>query len=113
VVQLQPGYADCFALLGKQVDAVTTDDVILISLLSRDPDNFKLTGRPFSKEPYGMGIKKGRVGFKDFIDGVISDIKEDGTWKKIYDKWIKPLTGESASPPPDEVVAEAPTASPS
>lgn len=110
VVELQKGYSDCFALLqNKQADAVTTDDVILTSLLSRDPANFKLTGRAFSKEPYGMGIQKGRVGFIDFVDGVISVVKKDGTWNKLYDKWVKPLTGESASPPPDDAKAEVPT----
>lgn len=114
VVELRKAYSDCFALLqNKQTEAVSTDDVILTSLLSRDPDNFRLTGRAFSKEPYGVGIKKGRVGFKEFIDDVISDIKKDGTWKKFYDEWVKPMTGESASPPPDDVKAEAPSPSPS
>lgn len=109
-VVLQDGYSQCFQLLQNgQVDAVTTDDVILVGLQNNDPANFKITGDPFSKEPYGMGIKKGRVGFKEFVDGVIKEAKEDGTWLKLYNKWVKKVTGESATPPPDDVAAQGPT----
>lgn len=109
-VVLQDGYAQCFQLLqNRQADAVTTDDVILVGLLKTDPDNFQIAGDPFSKEPYGMGIKKGRAGFKEFVDEVISEAKSDGTWVSLYDKWVQPMTGESATPPPDDVAAEAPS----
>lgn len=114
VVTLQDGYSQCFQLLqNEQTDAVTTDDVILVGLLKNDPKNFKLTGDAFSKEPYGMGIKKGRVGFVEFINEVLTDVKEDGTWEKLYDKWVKPLTGASEEPPPDTATAEGPTPKPS
>lgn len=109
-VNLQAGYSQCFQLLQNgQVDAVTTDNVILLGLLKNDPARFKITGRPFSKEPYGAGIKKGRVGFVDFVNEVLTDVKQDGTWVRLYGKWVKPLTGEDATPPPDTAAAEAPT----
>ncbi|MGH3116580.1 MAG: glutamate ABC transporter substrate-binding protein [Gaiellales bacterium] len=109
-VVLQKTYSECYQLLrNAQVDAVTTDDVILTSLLSNDPANYKLTGSAFSQEPYGMGIKKGRVGFVDFVNDVIKDAKKDGTWVKLYDKWVAPLTKEKGTPPPDEVSAAGPT----
>lgn len=114
VVTLQDGYSQCFQLLqNQQTDAVTTDDVILVGLLKNDPKNFKLTGDAFSKEPYGMGIKKGRVGFVEFINEVLTDVKKDGTWEKLYDKWVKPLTGTGEEPPPDTASAEGPTPKPS
>ncbi len=113
-VTLQDGYSQCFQLLQNgQTDAVTTDDVILVGLLKSDPDNFKIAGDAFSKEPYGMGIKKGRAGFVDFINEVLTDVKKDGTWEQLYNKWVEPLTGESADPPPDTASAEAPTPQPS
>lgn len=109
-VVLQDGYSQCFQLLqNDQAQAVTTDDVILVGLLKNDPENFKIVGDPFSQEPYGMGIKKGRTGFVDFINQVLTDVKEDGSWADLYDKWVKPLTGESVSPPPDEVAASGPS----
>ena len=109
-VVLQDGYSQCFQLLqNAQADAVTTDDVILVGLLKNDPQNFQIAGDPFSKEPYGMGIKKGRTGFKEFVDGVIKEAKSDGTWEELYKKWVEPVTGAGAEPPPDDVPAEAPS----
>lgn len=115
-VVLQDGYSQCFQLLqNDQAQAVTTDDVILVGLLKNDPDNFKIVGDAFSQEPYGMGIKKGRVGFADLINEILTDVKKDGTWVKLYNKWVKPLTSESVTPPEDEVSASGPSpaASPS
>ncbi|MDQ4149822.1 MAG: glutamate ABC transporter substrate-binding protein [Actinomycetota bacterium] len=109
-VILQPQYSHCFQLLQNgQVDAVTTDDVILLGFAKQDPATYKLVGEPFSQEPYGMGIKKGRAGFKEFVDGALRDIKQDGTWVRLYDKWVRPITGTSAQPPADDVPAVAPT----
>lgn len=107
---LQPQYSQCFQLLqNDQVQAVTTDDVILLGFAKTDPDQFKLVGGTFSKEPYGVGIKKGRAGFKEFLDEVIRDVKQDGTWVELHDKWVKPITGTSQQPPPDDAPAEAPS----
>jgi len=107
---LQDGYSQCFQLLqNDQVQAMTTDNVILVGFRKNDPANFKITGKPFSKEPYGMGIKKGRIGFVEFVNEVLTEVKQDGTWVRLYDKWVKPLTEESATPPPDTATAEAPT----
>lgn len=113
-VILQDGYAQCFQLLQNgQAQAVTTDDVILVGFAKQDPGSYQLTGEPFSKEPYGMGMKKGRVGFKPFVDSVIRDVKRNGTWTRLYDKWVKPVTGTSQQPPPDDVAVQAPSVSPS
>jgi len=106
----QGGYAQCFQLLqNDQVQAVTTDDVILLGFLKQDPANFQLTGGRFSLEPYGAGIKKGRTGFVDFVNGIIKDMKADGRWLELYGKWVEPITGLSANPPPDDVKATAPS----
>lgn len=98
-------YSECFQLLrNAQADAVTTDDVILTSLLKSDPRNFRLTGKPFSQEPYGMGIRNSdRPGFVEFVNDVIREVKGDGTWVRLYNEWVKPLTGEAGKPPPDDV----------
>jgi ABC-type amino acid transport substrate-binding protein len=108
-VVLQDGYAQCFQLLqSDQVDAVTTDDVILLGFLKRDPAQFQLEGGTWSKEPYGAGIKKGKTDFVDFVNGVIKAMKSDGRWKTLYDKWVKPISGIDAEPPADDVAQEAP-----
>ncbi|MGH7425987.1 MAG: transporter substrate-binding domain-containing protein [Candidatus Methylomirabilales bacterium] len=108
-VVLQKGYAECFQLLqNDQVKAVTTDDVILLQFIKQDPQRFALTGGRFSLEPYGMGVKKGRPEFVEFLNDTINDIKAGGKWVRLYDEWIKPMTGRSANPPPDDVKATTP-----
>ncbi len=98
---LQDGYAECVQLLSnEQVDAVSTDDVILLQFLKQDPDAFEVSEETFSTEPYGAGIKKGHDEFVDFVNGVIGDMKEDGRWADLYKKWITPVTGEEAPEPP-------------
>ena len=61
-------YSQCAdALSTGQVDAVTTDNVILLGFVSESDGEFKLVGEQFTEEPYGIGIPKGDVEFCQFI----------------------------------------------
>ncbi|HVE90805.1 MAG TPA: glutamate ABC transporter substrate-binding protein [Actinomycetota bacterium] len=112
-VVLLRAYSECVQQLrNNQVEAVSTDDVILLQFIAKEPDRFKLTGGTFSREPYGVGIKKGRPEFLEFVNTVLRDIKEDGTWEEIYDRWIKKFSGKAATPPDDDARAAAPSAAP-
>ena len=53
-------YSACLEpLRNKQVEAITTDNVILAGFVSKEPDAFKLASdETFTKEPYGIGLKK-------------------------------------------------------
>ena len=62
------------ALKNGQVQAVTTDNVILLRLISQDPEAFELVGKPFTKEPYGIGLKKGDTEFRNFINDTLEDL---------------------------------------
>ena len=63
------GYAQCVeALKTKVVDAVTTDNVILLGYVDQDPTAFKILSKPFTQEPYGIGVKKDDTKFRDFIN---------------------------------------------
>jgi glutamate transport system substrate-binding protein len=60
-VQLQryDTYSACVeALKNGAIDAVTTDDVILAGYAAQSPGTFKLVGQPFSREEYGIGLKR-------------------------------------------------------
>lgn len=66
------------------VDAVTTDQAILLGYAAQDPDNLKVTGEPFTVEKYGVGLKKGDTALRQYINKMFSD---GGTvWQKIYDQ---------------------------
>ena len=56
------------ALRTGQVQVVTTDNVILLGFVSESKKDFKLVGEQFTKEPYGIGIKKGDVKFCEYIN---------------------------------------------
>jgi glutamate transport system substrate-binding protein len=67
-------YSQCAdALDNGQVDAVTTDNVILLGFVSESDGAFKLVGEQFTEEPYGIGITKGDVEFCEFINQTLQD----------------------------------------
>lgn len=73
------------ALKGGQVDAVTTDNVILLGFIAKDEASFQLAGDNFTKEPYGIGVKKEDTQFRDFINDTLEKAYADGSWKKAWD----------------------------
>jgi glutamate transport system substrate-binding protein len=68
----------------KQVDAVTTDNVILLGFISKAPDKFKLAGNKFTDEPYGIGVKKDDVKFRNWINDVLEKAFKDGRYEKAW-----------------------------
>lgn len=80
----RPGYAECVtALSAGQVDAVTTDDIILAGLAAANGEgNLKVVGNPFSEERYGVGLPKGSDMCED-INAAITKMIDDGTWEEL------------------------------
>jgi glutamate transport system substrate-binding protein len=66
------------------VEAVTTDNVILSGLVSTSQGAFKLVGKSFTKEPYGIGIKKGDTAFCQFIDDTLKASDADGSYSAAW-----------------------------
>ncbi|WP_300745572.1 glutamate ABC transporter substrate-binding protein [uncultured Bifidobacterium sp.] len=82
----QPGYAECAtALLSGIVDAVTTDDIILAGLASASRGRLRVVGKPFTVERYGVGIKKGDTKLASQINNAITQMIQDGSWKRAID----------------------------
>lgn len=82
----QPGYAECAtALLSGIVDAVTTDDIILAGLASASRGRLRVVGKPFTVERYGVGIKKGNTKLASQINNAITEMIQDGSWKRAID----------------------------
>ena len=97
---LLKGYSECFAALAnRQVDAMTTDDIILLGLKATAPDKFELVGGQFTQEPYGVGVRKGHADLLVFVNDELARMKTDGRWKALYDKHLKPVSGLSIEPP--------------
>lgn len=78
-------YSACVEqLINKQVDAVTTDQAILIGYAAQDPDELKVVGEPFTTEKYGVGLAKGDAALQTFIHTMFTDGGD--TWTAIFDK---------------------------
>jgi len=96
-------YTECVDQLeAGQIDAVSTDDIILAGYAA-DPKyegKFKVVGKPFSQEPYGIGLKKGDNDFRTFLNDTLEEIYEDGTWEKAFDATLGSSGVEAPEPPP-------------
>ncbi len=92
-------YSECFeALKAGKVDAMTTDDVILLGLVQGSPE-FALTGNPFRTEPYGIGIAKGDSEMRTFVNSVLQKAFDDGRWQAAFAATVG-TTGAIAPTPP-------------
>jgi glutamate transport system substrate-binding protein len=93
-------YSKCAeALKNDQVQAVTTDNVILLGLISQDPEAFELVGKPFTEEPYGIGVKKGDTEFRNFINDTLEKAYQDGRWLAAWDATAGKVATDKPSPP--------------
>jgi glutamate transport system substrate-binding protein len=94
-------YSKCAdALRNGQVDAVTTDNVILTGLVEGGAGAFELVGNPFTEEPYGIGLAKGDDEFRTFINDTLEAAYEDGRWAEAWDRTAGSITGTDAPEPP-------------
>lgn len=71
-------------LINGQVDAVTTDQAILIGFAAQYPDDVKVVGDLFTEERYGVGFTKGDTALQDHINTLFTDGGD--TWQAIFDK---------------------------
>jgi len=95
-------YSQCVEQLKTgQVDAVTTDESILIGFAAQDPDNLKVVGDVFSEERYGVGIAKGDTALQEYINKMFTDGGD--IWQAIFDKNLGPAGVTGKQPQPDPV----------
>lgn len=91
-------WTDCLVMLQQaQVDAISTDDVVLYGLAAQDP-NLRVVGPSLGIEPYGVGVKKGNEDLVRFVNGALAQMRTDGTWERLYATWLRSL-GPSPGPP--------------
>ncbi|MGR0319921.1 glutamate ABC transporter substrate-binding protein [Agromyces sp. ZXT2-3] len=79
-------YSNCLEpLRSGQAVAVSTDNVILAGLVDQNPGEFKVVGEPFTAEPYGIGVMKGDDEFRAFINDVLEQSYEDGSYEAAWE----------------------------
>lgn len=79
-------YSNCLGpLRSGEVAAVTTDNVILAGLADQNAGEFEVVGAPFTEEPYGIGLAKDDTEFRNFINDVLEEAYEDGSWAAAWE----------------------------
>ena len=95
-----PDFNDCLVLLQQGVvDAITTDDCILAGMAIQDP-TLEVVGDAFSEEPYGIAFAKGNTDLARYVNGVLEQMRSDGTWQAVYDRWLEAHLGAATPPAP-------------
>jgi glutamine transport system substrate-binding protein len=75
-------------LNNKNVDAVIIDQPVAAYFLNKEGKNKdKLVGDTMDAEPYGFAVKKGSP-LAEKINKALTDLKKDGEYDKIYQKWF-------------------------
>jgi glutamate/aspartate transport system substrate-binding protein len=80
------------ALTSDRVDAYPTDDVLLYGLISKskNPDQFQVTGRFLSYDPYGLMVPRNDSTYRRIGIVVLADLMRSGEMLEIYNKWFNP-----------------------
>ncbi|GAB2641317.1 glutamate ABC transporter substrate-binding protein [Prescottella soli] len=95
-----PDWDDCLVALQQgQVDAVSTDDALLLGMAVQDP-NMKIVGPVMEVAPYGIGINKNDDDLVRAVNGTLERIGRDGTWTNIYNSWLAGLGPSPGAPVP-------------
>ncbi|MDY6796850.1 MAG: basic amino acid ABC transporter substrate-binding protein [Actinomycetota bacterium] len=72
--------------LGR-IDAIMNDFPVN-AWLSGERGKTKVVDTIQTDESYGIGVKKGNDALKDAINEALEDMKADGTYDEIYEKWF-------------------------
>jgi ABC-type amino acid transport substrate-binding protein len=80
------------ALMQGQVDAYTNDGIQLAGLKAKapNPDQLEVVGEFYTREPYGMAMRKGDPDFKTAVDTGLRNLIKSGKYFELYDKWFGP-----------------------
>jgi polar amino acid transport system substrate-binding protein len=89
---------DCLMLLQLgEVDAVSTDDALLVALAAQDPRT-KIVGPRFTDEPYGVAVSRSAPDLVRFVNAVLDQRVRSGAWTASYARWLGPLGAPPAPP---------------
>jgi polar amino acid transport system substrate-binding protein len=88
-------FADLIHLLDSDaVDAITSDQTILIGLMANAPDPaaYRIAGKTFTIEPYGIAVPQNQSHWRNALNQALMEVWEKGQWQSIVDSWFGPGT---------------------
>jgi glutamate/aspartate transport system substrate-binding protein len=88
-------HAEAFLMVETdRAAAFVMDDVLLASLAatSKSPNDYAISEKALSVEPYGIMLRRDDPAFKKVIDEAMTKIYTSGEITQLYDKWFtKPI----------------------
>jgi polar amino acid transport system substrate-binding protein len=75
-------------LANGQIDAVIADYPTTLAFLAVNPDKLMTVGSVFTDENYGIAVCKKKTDLTAPINAALKALKDDGTIKKLEDKWL-------------------------
>ena len=93
-------HTGCLVLFQQSaVEAITGDDTVLAGLVAQDPYAVVPAQQAITAEPYGLGFNAGDQQLVRYANKLLDDMRADGRWKALYDKWLAPSLGPAPAPP--------------
>jgi polar amino acid transport system substrate-binding protein len=93
-------HTGCLVLFQQsEVAAITGDDTVLAGLAAQDPYAVVPDQRAFTAEPYGLGIPAKNVDLVRFVNARLAQMRSNGEWTAIYNRWLADSLGPAPSPP--------------
>lgn len=75
-------------LKNGNIDAVICDNTVAEPLVKNNPETYKIVGEKLTIEYYGIAVAKDNPGLLKAINQALKEVKEDGTYDKIYNTWF-------------------------
>ena len=77
------------------IDGAILDNAVAMFYLKQGADaDLKLVGEPTKSEGINLGFKKGNTKLRDDVNKALQELKADGTYQKIYEKWFGEYKGQ-------------------
>ena len=87
VTAYENGALAVMALVNDQIDAVIIDDAPAQEFVAQN-EGLKILDTPWAEEDYAIGVAKGNTDLLNAINAVMDELKADGTFQSIVDKYI-------------------------
>jgi polar amino acid transport system substrate-binding protein len=93
-------HTGCLVLFQQgEVDAITGDDTVLAGLAAQDPYAVVPEQKASTAEPYGLGMNADDVDLVRFVNARLAQMRGNGEWTRLYDRWLAEPLGPAPSPP--------------
>lgn len=100
-ISVLPDSALCVQAVEKgDVDAYVHDLAVVASSAMLN-NKIKIAGKPFTSEPYGIGIQHGDESFKRFINNWLRKIERSGLWSQAWQQSLGTVVADAPPKPPE------------